>query len=85
MPLETAETIEAAGAARAAWDEFQERVVDLKAAMRRCPSSAVQHELRRVEAYDALVGRDEGMGYSMTTWLDEIKTAASGESDEETE
>ena len=51
--------------------------------MRRCPSPEVQHELRRVEAYDALVGRDEGMGYSMTSWLEEIERVATGAENEE--
>jgi hypothetical protein len=47
--------------------------------MRRCRSSEVQWELQRVEAYDALVGRDEGMGMSMAGWLDEIERAAEGD------
>ena len=73
------EVIDAVGAAREAWEEYLERVHELKAAMRRCQSSEVQFELDRIEAYDALVGRDEGMGQSMTGWLEEIERAAAEE------
>jgi len=76
---DAAEVIEAVGTALEAWLAFQERVDELKATMRRCELPEVQHELVRVEAYDALVGRDEGMGQSMTSWLDEIERAAAGE------
>ena len=74
-----AEVLEAVGAAREAWDEYLESVDELKAAMRRCQASEIQWELQRVEAYDALVGRDEGMGMSMAGWLDEIERAAEGD------
>jgi len=73
------EVIDAVAAARDAGAEFQERVHELKAAMRRCELPEVRHELVRVEAYDALVGRDEGMGISMAGWLDEIERVAEGD------
>ena len=82
MATDTGEVLEAVTAAREAWDECQERVHDLKAAMRRCPSNAIQWELQPVEAYDALVGRDEGMGMSMSSWLDEIERAEEGGEDD---
>ena len=72
------EVIDAAEAAREAWQEYLERVDDLKAAMRASDRQEVRFELERVEAYDALVGRDEGMGQSMAGWLDEIERVAGG-------
>ena len=56
--------------ARDAWAFFQADVEALKQAMAQTPELA--GELRRIEAYGALVGRDEGMGQSMEGWLDEI-------------
>ena len=73
------EVIDAVEAAREAWQEYLERVDDLKSAMRRSERPEVRFELERVEAYDALVGRDEGMGQSMAGWLDEIERSASDE------
>ncbi len=63
-------------AARTAWEEYEERVDDLKQALRESAHLGLALELRRIEAYDALVGRDEGMGRSMSGWLDEIEQAA---------
>ncbi len=71
------EVREAVAAAREAWNEYQERVAELKQVLlanRRDP--AIAFELERIQAYDALVGRDEGMGISMAGWLDEIERAA---------
>jgi ribosomal protein S7 len=50
------EVIDAAEAAREAWQEYLERVDELKAAMRASDRPEVRFELERVEAYDALVG-----------------------------
>ena len=67
------EVRDTAVAARDAWEEYLERAGDLKRAMRRSGRASIQWELQRVEAYDALVGRDEGMGMSMGEWLDRIE------------
>ena len=56
--------------ARDAWAFFQADVAALKDAMHTIPE--MEPQLRRIEAYGALVGRDEGMGQSMEGWLDEI-------------
>ena len=58
--------------AREAWSEYQERVEDLMREMRHSASNGIAHQVRRIEAYGALGGRDEGMGQSMVGWLDEI-------------
>jgi hypothetical protein len=73
------EVLDAVEAARAAWDVFGERIDALKHALRASTHPALTLELRRIEAYDALVGRDEGLGMSMAGWLDEIAQAASEE------
>ena len=57
---------------RDAWREYQATIENLMPAMRHSPSNGIAHEVRRIEAYGALVGRDEGMGQSMEGWLDEI-------------
>ena len=79
MPTDAAGIVDAVQAARTAWEEFQERVAELKQALRASASPDLAFELARIEAYDALVGRDEGMGLSMTGWLDEIERAAGGD------
>jgi hypothetical protein len=68
--------LDAVAAARTAWDAYQARVDELKQALRESVNPALAFELRRIEAYDALVGRDEGMGQSMEGWLDEVEQAA---------
>jgi hypothetical protein len=74
------EVLGAVEAARAAWTEYQERVAELKQALRASDHPGLRFELERIEAYAALVGRDEGMGMSMAGWLDEIAEAAKGAS-----
>ena len=74
--MDASEVHDAVTAARAAWDEYRARVDELKQALRESVHPALALELRRIEAYDALVGRDEGMGMSMEGWLDEIEQAA---------
>ena len=73
--VDTSEVLDALEAARDAWGEYQERVHQLKRALRVSDHPGLRFELARVEAYDALVGRDEGMGQSMAGWLDEIEEA----------
>ena len=70
------EVLDAVEAARTAWAEYQERVDELKRALRASTHPGLAFELQRILAYDALVGRDEGMGQSMDGWLDEIEQAA---------
>jgi hypothetical protein len=70
------EVLDAVEAARAAWTEYQERVAELQQALRASDHPGLRFELRRIEAYAALIGRDEGMGQSMEGWLDEIEQAA---------
>ena len=74
--LDTGDVLGALEAARSAWIEYQERVNELKRALRASDHPDLAFELARIEAYDALVGRDEGMGMSMDGWLDEIEQAA---------
>ena len=74
--MDASEVLDAVTAARAAWDEYRARVDELKQALRESVNPALALELRRIEAYDALVGRDEGMGMSMEGWLDEVEQAA---------
>ncbi len=70
------DVLDAVETARAAWAAYQARVDELKQALRESVNPALALELRRIEAYGALVGRDEGMGQSMEGWLDEIEQAA---------
>ena len=72
--------LDAVVAAREAWAAFEVCVTELKAVLRASADPALAFELRRIEAYDALVGRDEGMGQSMAGWLHEIERAASDDS-----
>lgn len=51
-------------------------MVELKEALRASDHPGLRFELERIAAYDASVGRDEGMGMSMAGWLDEIGQAA---------
>ena len=85
IPATTDEIGEILADARNAWADFQELVATLKAGMRQHPDLVPQ--LERIEAYGALVGRDEGAGQSMEGWLDEIADelaiVASAESMEE--
>ena len=68
--------LDAVAAARGAWEAYQARVDELKRALRESGHPDLVFELERIAAYDALVGRDEGMGQSMEGWLDEIEQAA---------
>ncbi|MGC8634839.1 MAG: hypothetical protein ACP5VP_09265 [Candidatus Limnocylindrales bacterium] len=70
------EVLDTLPAARAAWLAYQERVDELKQALRASDHPGLRFELARIEAYGALEGRDEGMGRSMEGWLDEIEQAA---------
>jgi hypothetical protein len=74
------EVLDAVAAARAASTEYQERVAELKQALRSSQHPGLAFERRRIEAYAALVGCDEGMAMSMAGWLDEIAEAAKGAS-----
>lgn len=74
--MDAGEVLDAIAASRAAWDAYQARVDELKEVLRRSAHPGLAFELERIEAYDALVGRDEGMGQSMDGWLDEIEQAA---------
>jgi hypothetical protein len=67
-----AELDELVAKARDAWAFFAADVAALKEALRRTATPALAAELRRIEAYGALEGRDEGLGHTMTDWLDEI-------------
>lgn len=74
--MDTRDVIDAVEAARAAWHAYQERVDALKEVLRATTHPGLAFELARILAYDALVGRDEGMGRSMAGWLDAIEQAA---------
>lgn len=74
--MDASEVLDAVEAARDAWAEFQDRVDALKEVLRASDHPGLRFELARIEAYDALVGRDEGIGQSMEGWLDEIAEAA---------
>ena len=54
----------------------QERVAELKRALRASGHPDLRFELEQIEAYDALAGRDQGVGQSVAGWLDEIEEAA---------
>jgi hypothetical protein len=73
--VDARDVLDAVDAARGAWDAYQVRNDELKRALRESAHPGMAFELRRIEAYDALVGRDEGMGQSMAGWLDEIEQA----------
>ena len=74
--VDTGEVLDALEAARKAWAGYQEQVAELKQALRASGHPRLRFELERIAAYDALVGRDEGMGQSMDGWLEEIEQAA---------
>ena len=67
--------------AHEAWRDYQAKVETLMSAMRHSPSNGIAHQVRRIEAYGALGGRDEGMGQSMDGWLDEIADEIRSERD----
>ena len=73
---DASDVLDAVEAARIAWHAYQQMVRELKGALRASAHPGLAFELKRIEAYDALVGRDEGMGQSMDGWLDEIEQAA---------
>ena len=70
------EVLDAVAAARGAWAEYQERVDELRRDLRESDHPSLAFELQRIAAYNALVGRGEGMSQSMEGWLDEVERAA---------
>ena len=74
--IDMSEVLQAVEAARVAWAGYQEQVAELRRALRASDHPGLRFEVARIEAYDALVGRDEGAGMSMAGWLDEIAQAA---------